>query len=685
MRRLLQARLVPLVAGCVFVFATVFAAVAQEDAAGEYVTRDDATRAERRLQGEVERGLVEVEQRLFDDGALTRRRIEHVETRLDASERRVNALLGILALVLLLGFFFIAGNLRARQQLLSERVSRVSRDAETLMRDIQHELRRPELEHLRISQMLRRLVRQLRSPDPSLSGAQFIPEMRAACNDPYLPASLYFMARVLSAEHDGNWNIAAQMLEQLREMDVKDPDVLLHLSHVHKNIAVNTADREVRNRHQRLSYQYYAQFAAAMKSEAARTDDLQQPDKIPPPPRAKRQTTPPPPPPAPHDAVQAVQPAAVQPAQPQSAPAVVRREPPASVIVKPQTPPPRRETPPAPPVVFIKPQTPPPARQENSSAQATQPQATQPQTAQPQTAQPQAAQPQAAQPQAAQPQAAQPQAAQPQAAQRQATQPQATQTQAAQPATPPPPARPAAQPQAAQQQQQQPTPAQPATDKPEADGAARRGGFKDRMIKFGRNNIRVSAVGSGLKNSFGGLRNFIKEENNDPLPFLPVPAMSETPPSAAGNAGEMRMWMSIARGDRSMRLAASAKSLRERNRLIDAAINGYTQAQASNTNRTLYHNWGLALLAKALHVPDKKRAPFFNAAVDKFMAGNVVSPHYFDFHLASLYAIIGNKQECLKWLEVARASGNLEVESLMQAPDFDTVRNEPWFDQFLDT
>jgi len=110
-------------------------------------------------------------------------------------------------------------------------------------------------------------MRQLRDPADSAVGSDYLAEIRKAANTPYLPTVLHFIARTLVAENDGNWNTALQMLEQLRAMDAKDPDVLLHLSHVHKNIAAKITDRQNRNRHERLAYQYYAMFTSSVKAE----------------------------------------------------------------------------------------------------------------------------------------------------------------------------------------------------------------------------------------------------------------------------------------------------------------------------------------------------------------------------------------------------------------------------------
>ncbi len=175
----------------------------------------------------------------------------------------------------------------------------------------------------------------------------------------------------------------------------------------------------------------------------------------------------------------------------------------------------------------------------------------------------------------------------------------------------------------------------------------------------------------------------MKGAPSDDLPFLPVPTLSDVP--SEGKPVEIMMWNLIRKGDTIMQKATKSRSLKERNSLIDKALTCYAQAQANKTNEVLYLNWGITLLAKALHVSEKKQAPFYNAAVDKFMAGNVVAPHHFDFHIATLYAIIGNNEECLKWLKVSQANNVLDVESLKIAPDFDKVRHEPWFDQFLNS
>ena len=189
---------------------------------------------------------------------------------------------------------------------------------------------------------------------------------------------------------------------------------------------------------------------------------------------------------------------------------------------------------------------------------------------------------------------------------------------------------------------------------------------------------RAKPVAARMKNGFDKLSGAIapKEEI---LPALPIPEMTEIPREAVGP--EALMWRAIRAGDQAMAQALPARTARERHRKIDKAIGLYAEAQSHKTNDVLYFNWGLALLGKALNTPDKKRAVFMNAAVDKFMAGNVVRPGAFDFHLASLYALMADGENCRKWLQACADNDALDAAAL-QAPDFDAVRGRVWFREF---
>ena len=194
----------------------------------------------------------------------------------------------------------------------------------------------------------------------------------------------------------------------------------------------------------------------------------------------------------------------------------------------------------------------------------------------------------------------------------------------------------------------------------------------------------LGAMKFHVANAAGGARRAAQKmypNDSEPLPFLPTPPVSEIPDSASPS--ELAMWQHIRQGDLRIAQAARANGFRRRNQMLDSALTHYAKAQGHKTNETLYMNWGMAFLGKALHLPPKKRDPFFNAAIDKFLAGNVIAPHRFDFALASLYSIIGREAECREWLKKSRDSGRLDMESLRAAPDFDSMRARPWFSEFL--
>ena len=101
----------------------------------------------------------------------------------------------------------------------------------------------------------------------------------------------------------------------------------------------------------------------------------------------------------------------------------------------------------------------------------------------------------------------------------------------------------------------------------------------------------------------GTILHTLKREEDVDLPLVPAPPVSEIPLAAAG--ARLSMWQEVRKGDLYMVRATTAKTMRQRNRQIDASISHYAQAQSHESNETLYQNWGKALLAKALHLPAK--------------------------------------------------------------------------------
>ena len=643
------------------------AAFAQEAPAPVDDARERAQMAEKigKLEAEI--------QNLRDESHAA---VEGVQDRLDDSNLHLNRVLLIFAAAALLILLLSAHNIRLRQRAAGQKIDESIRESQTLARDLRRHLAAPEMQHLRVSQFLRELMRRLRDNASSGLSESQSRMVREAASDMHIPAALHFMAIALRDEHNNEWEKAVPSLNRLREMDPDDPDILLHLAHVHGKLSESSPDPKVRALNRRLAHQYYTRFAMALRtmevedapipirrtyiqipqtpSPAAPPKPLEFPEpKI----RSQAPVAPPPtiepvpeiPPARPTPPVQAAPtpaPAPTSPA-PQKVPQRGSLRPP-DPLVRSATPflskpAPLPSTPPTPPA---RPAPPAPT----PSAPAAKPAPTPP---------------------PAPVVAKQTPAAKPAPVAKPA--PAAKQTPAAKPT---PVAKPTSPAQAAPETGMITVP----SDAPQSRRFHPRISFDTAAVleKSAAALKRAKPAAMRMKDGIGKLTSALVPKD-EILPDLPVPEVSGIPPEAVGP--EALMWRAIRTGDQAMAQALPARTFRERHRKIDQAIGLYAEAQSHKTNDVLYFNWGLALLGKALNTPDKKRAVFMNAAVDKFMAGNVVRPGAFDFHLASLYALMGDGDNCRKWLQSCADNDSLSVAAL-QAPDFDAVRTKPWFRDF---
>ena len=650
-------------------------------------------------QTTVHDSVEELRQEFQQQELLSLRRMEGVETRMEMLDRNINRVFLIFGLSALLILMLVLGHQRSRNRLSEERVTRALRDAETLSDDIRRELTRPEMEFLRIGYFLRRLMRQFIEHGPSISS---ITQIRSIAADPHVPVSLHCMAQVLMAEYEKRWGGAIAFLEQLRVLDPEDPFVLLHLSHMHTRIAKESGDARDKKRHLQTANQYYSQFAVSARLQDIPLQDRPHPGAPP--------------------AISASPPEHSDPGQGIHANPVPA---PQSEIIPPKRKgkskrvPPSKVTEQLPIGVALSPAGSTPSAHSAASLSASSIPANAPQTAAQTAAAPATSTTAPVPSKPSKPQQTIPRA-EPSAEIQQAQQ---RATRSSKVPSPPPIANPNpnldrntgnAKPQAANagngvnanvasangagaatsQPPQQVVNGQPQTNGATASvasaalqGVSQTVGNARASISDPNNWRKVgSAIASGSTGMFSEIRNAANKlrGNEDPasLPLLPVPAVSELPEKTETPA-EMEMWREIRQGDLRTVQASEIFNIRRRIDLIDRALTHYAQAQGHKTNQVLYHNWGLSLLGKALHLPEKKRDPYFNAAVDKFLAGNVIAPHQFDFPLASLYAIIGHNAECKKWLAASRASGTLNIEELLYGPDFDKVRQQPWFAQFI--
>ena len=681
-----------------------------------------------------EKEIEELEQRFVRQEILALQRVEDVETRIEILDRHFNRVFLILGLSAALALMLFAAHQRSRNRLNTERLNRAVREADMLRDDIRRELHRPETEFLRIGHFLRRMMRESLDAKPA---ERHFSEIRAIIRDPNVPVSLHYMAQILLFEHDSRWRDAEHVLEQLRQMDPEDPFVLLHLFHVHTRISEGSGDSYDRKRHRQTANQYYAQFAVI-----AQTKDIPASPatakKSPPAPKT--------PPPAiaaaesesenssktaendsEFDSESAAENITKNAAESESKSAAESESESASKIAENVSESDSESV--AKSAAESKSKT--SEKVSESDSENIVKNAAESESKSAAESVSESASKTSEKVSESDSESASENIVKNAVESESKTSEKVSESDSesvsesesktsenvsesdsesesgaevqtniskpqseivhTKPAQSPPVKTEFAPPQIVPPKPPKTAETKPAPKMPPSLPSAANGKKRPAenllMKKIGKLSWR--GIGGAIKNKTVNLiseaTNVAGKINNgangDIPPFLPVPAISELP-EKKGTA-ESEMWKCIRAGDLAMAQAAAVANMRHRNRLIDRALISYAQAQGHKTNETLYLNWGLSLLGKALHLPLKKREPFFNAAIDKFLAGNVISPHRFDFSLATLYAIIGRETECKQWLATARESGTLNLESLHHAPDFDGVRNQPWFAEFM--
>ena len=799
-------------------------------------------------------------------------RVANAESRLADAREYLDRLLLIFLISIVLVLFLFANNLRLHHRGATQRILRISREAEIALGGLKREMANPEMENMRTAQALRTMMRRLREGSLSALPPNLAAQVEAAAAHPHLPVMVHLMAVALLSEQRADWRGARAHLARLHEMDERDADVLLHLSHVHRRLAEKFGDEN----DMKMSYRYYTRFAMnegrsdpqfelppppaatvaateteptiaiEAKKEAATaaaapapaapatpaesvaaeipapiSDSPRPPETRPPaaasnggapppaqsePPSANqpRPLVPPPqwktappavekaPPPAPPSAPLAAKPQPqiepppvakapppapiAAPPQPQNkppapplapsakkpdliAPPVAKTPPPASLAAKLQL----QNKPPAPPPPAAKPQpqnTPPPPAASDKSwrlskmfrrtpkeeskivapvapAAPAAPQAPQvkvsPVVAQNAAPQPRPQEPPlrpplppnpdsppsrpkppppkpsiaapphpslphipTAMPPVGAPPPKPPVAAASASKETPAPPPPKIETPpksallgklasvAAQaksrPAPPPskvavapaPPESPKPAPKPAPKLATKPAP-QPPT-KPTQPVAAPPAAPPKKAVESPPRQSNGKADGGIKKRFLAGINGF---------GFAKKPALQLPSIPADVSDAERKMWIEIRAAEEWAHKSRAAKTRSRRGKLMDKALARYEAAQNHKTSRKLYYDWGVAYVGRALIEPEEKRSYFLAAAADKFIAGNVNAPHAFDFHLASIYALMKDDKKCEHWLSQAAEHGGLDAAALSADPEFETMRGKDWFRRFL--
>ena len=239
-------------------------------------------------QVEIDAKLSQLESEALNQREVAGLRVDHLEKQIAESKRYIDRILLMFVVSCALIIFLVVNNMRHQQRGASQKMRRLIKDAEDAVGEVRRHLDRPEADHMRAGRALRVVMRRLRDGSAMALPQHLSRQVVSAAADAYLPAGLHLMANALRAEQAGSWREAAVYLERLNAMEDGDPDVLLHLAHVYKNLADDNPGEDGKS-YLRLSLQYYQRFALRDKENrevargetaesAARFEDK---DKIP--------------------------------------------------------------------------------------------------------------------------------------------------------------------------------------------------------------------------------------------------------------------------------------------------------------------------------------------------------------------------------------------------------------------
>ncbi len=130
---------------------------------------------------------------------------------------------------------------------------------------------------------------------------------------------------------------------------------------------------------------------------------------------------------------------------------------------------------------------------------------------------------------------------------------------------------------------------------------------------------------------------------------------------------------------------ARTKSGEEADQLFELAGQKYQAALVIKPDdHVVLDNWGMALNEQAKTKTGKEADRLYKEAREKCTRANEISPGSGSYNLACRSALIGEEEECRKWLEDAYQHGELESrEHLENDSDMDSVREREWFKEFL--
>ncbi len=131
---------------------------------------------------------------------------------------------------------------------------------------------------------------------------------------------------------------------------------------------------------------------------------------------------------------------------------------------------------------------------------------------------------------------------------------------------------------------------------------------------------------------------------------------------------------------------AELTSGEEGKKLLEQALEKYKEAVnvGPDKYKTL-NNWGATLILLYRLVPKETRIKILNEADTVLKRGEGIQQGSCALNLACIAAIRDQKDKCKEWLSIGFEHGKTPLRKELEKDiDFENVRNEPWFQEFLD-
>jgi tetratricopeptide (TPR) repeat protein len=99
--------------------------------------------------------------------------------------------------------------------------------------------------------------------------------------------------------------------------------------------------------------------------------------------------------------------------------------------------------------------------------------------------------------------------------------------------------------------------------------------------------------------------------------------------------------------------------------------------------RQFFNNWGSSLLNFAKQRTGEEKKRLLLEAAEKYKKAEEFTRGIMAYNLASIYSLLNKKDECNKWLEVAKETGRMLPKAKFERDDdFENMWGEPWYEKF---